>query len=331
MPNWHAGLVAPPKDFPKECSLSLTRGEAEYLAERIRLSPGCSGSLLAELVTQRQRYDDVPFAWHHPHRAKLAPRLREMLVHAQNFSEVMHGAPLLYNLMLTEQALRKEGVAKYRRSFGEWAKSISARARVLAQWDRKRFWEIVRSVNPIRIQLPASLDNEKRYDFSLVLPEPESQGQMTDRIRTGIEDYFHANVSREDRVVDAYVLSLEPNGKRPPAKPPANDGMGGNRSSGVTFEAPSSLDEAIAGSKPQPISSIRGISADGTADEFCHTLEFTLDRPVVNETDLKGEFVFRIEDSRGAENDFLDHLRNQLGLVVAPSQRSVEMLVLEPR
>ena len=147
-PNWHAGLVAPPENFPKECSLSLTRGEAEYLAERIRLSPDCSSSLLAALVTQRQRHDDVPFAWQHPHRAKLPPRLREMLDHAQNFSEVMRGAPLLYNLMLAEQARRKESVAKYRRSFGEWAKSISARDRVLAEWDRKRFWEIIHSVNP---------------------------------------------------------------------------------------------------------------------------------------------------------------------------------------
>jgi hypothetical protein len=165
-PNWHAGLVAPPKDFPKECSLSLTRGEAEYLAERIRLSPGCSGSLLAELVTQRQRYDNVPFAWHHPHYSKLAPRLREMVDHAQNFSEVMHGAPLLYNLMLAEQARRKEGVAKYRRSFGEWAKSISARARVLAQWDRKRFWEIVRSVNP-RITAPTHEFINSWWDMAL--------------------------------------------------------------------------------------------------------------------------------------------------------------------
>ena len=55
--------------------------------------------------------------------------------------------------------------------------------------------------NPIRIQLPASLDNDKRYDFSVVLPQPESREQMTDRIETGIEDYFHLNISREDRVV----------------------------------------------------------------------------------------------------------------------------------
>jgi uncharacterized protein (TIGR03435 family) len=83
--------------------------------------------------------------------------------------------------------------------------------------------------------------------------------------------------------------------------------------------------------KPQPITAIRGISADGTADEFCHTLEGTLDRPVVNETGLKGEFQFRIDDSKGAENDFLERLRDQLGLVITPAQRSVETLVLEPR
>ena len=147
-PNWHAGLIPPPEDFPKECSLSLTRGEAEYLAERICLSPACSGSLLAELVAQRRRSDDVSFAWEHPHCAKLPPKLREILGNAQNFSEVMHGAPLLYNLILAEQAHWGEGVAKYRRAFAEWAKSLSARSRALAQWNRERFWELVRSVNP---------------------------------------------------------------------------------------------------------------------------------------------------------------------------------------
>src|SRR5208282_700277 len=123
-PNWHAGIVLPPDDFPRECSLSLTRGEAEYLAERIRLSAACAGSLLAELVAQRQRSDDVPFAWDHPHCAKLPPKLREILDHARSFSEVMHSAPLLYKLILAEQGHWDEGVAKYRRALGEGAKAV---------------------------------------------------------------------------------------------------------------------------------------------------------------------------------------------------------------
>jgi len=191
--------------------------------------------------------------------------------------------------------------------------------------------ELLYEINPIRAQLPASLDNDKQYDFSVVLPEQEGLEQMKDRIRAGFEDYFHVTASREDRVVDVYVLSLEANGKLPPAKPPVEEGMGGFRSFGVSFEEPGSMNEAIAGMMPQPIGAIRGISADGTADEFCHTLELALDRPVVNETDLKGEFQFRIEDSKGAENDFLERLRDQLGLVITPAQRSVETLVLEAR
>jgi uncharacterized protein (TIGR03435 family) len=191
--------------------------------------------------------------------------------------------------------------------------------------------ELLYDFNPIRVQLPASLDNGKRYDFSHVLPEQEDREQIKDRMRMGLQDYFDVNVSREDRLVDVYVLSLEPNGKLPPAKPPVDEEMGHSNSFSVTFGAPDSLDEAIAGTKPQPIAAIRGVSANGTADQLCHTLESTLDRPMVNETDLKGEFVFRIDDSKGAEKNFQQRLRDQLGLVITPAQRSVATLVLEDR
>jgi len=141
-------MILPPTDFPAECSLSLTRREAEYLAERIRLSPACSGSLLAELVARQQRSDNVSFAWENPNCAELPPRLLEKLDHAENFSEVMHGAPLLYNLILAEQAHMPDSVTKYRREFEEWAELLAAHSQGLSQWNRVRFWELVRSVNP---------------------------------------------------------------------------------------------------------------------------------------------------------------------------------------
>lgn len=118
-PNWHAGLIPPSTDFPGKCSLRLTHPEAEYLSERIRLSPSSSGSLLAVLVAQRRRTAAVPFVWQHPFAAELPAILSETLDHAQNFSEIMHGAPLLYNLMLSEQADLGEGVTKYRKDFAK--------------------------------------------------------------------------------------------------------------------------------------------------------------------------------------------------------------------
>jgi hypothetical protein len=90
--------VPSPEDFPKECSLSLTRREAECLAERIRLNPACSGSGLAELVAQKRCNMDVAFAWQHPHCAELPQKLRELLDHAQNFSEVTFLEPCIYDV-----------------------------------------------------------------------------------------------------------------------------------------------------------------------------------------------------------------------------------------
>ena len=98
----------------------------------------------------------------------------------------------------------------------------------LQGYSLKEAIEYLYDFNPIRVHLPASLDDDKRYDFSLILPERENSEQMKNRLRTGLQDYFHVNVSREDRVVDVYVLSLSPNGKIPPAKPPVEEGMGGS-------------------------------------------------------------------------------------------------------
>lgn len=148
VPNWHAGLIPPPAEFPEKCSLRLTRAEAEYLSERIRLSPRSAGSLLAELVARRQPWEQVDFAWQHPQVASLPAPMREKLLHGRNFSEVMHGASLLYNLILAEQARLNDGVSDYRARFAEWAKAVGGRSSALKEWKRERFWEIVRAGNP---------------------------------------------------------------------------------------------------------------------------------------------------------------------------------------
>jgi uncharacterized protein (TIGR03435 family) len=187
-------------------------------------------------------------------------------------------------------------------------------------------------VNSIRVDLPASLDSKKHYDFALVLPEQESREKMKERMRRGLENYFHVTARRENRLVDVYVVSAVPNRKPPAVEARPDEGMSGFTSSGMQFEtAGGGLDEMLEGMKPQSIGAIRSVSTEGTADEFCHTLERVLDRPVVNETNLEGEFKFRVENSDGAENDFLQRLRDQLGLVITPAQRNVETLVFEPR
>lgn len=203
-------------------------------------------------------------------------------------------------------------------------------------------------INPIRIDLPASLDDGKRYDFSLVLPEHEEREKMKDRFQQGIRDYFHVTSRRENRLVDVYVVTTMPNRKPPTLKPRPDEGMGGMRSSGILIGGVDGPGEAHEGPKLVRIEAIMGITIDGTVDDFCYELESELDRPVVNETNLQGEFEFHVESTEGAKiqkgefefqadgtkdvkNDFLEHLRDQSGLVITRDQRNVEMMVFEPR
>ena len=66
-------------------------------------------------------------------------------------------------------------------------------------------------------------------------------------------------------------------------------------------------------------------------------LEWDLDRPVVNETKIEGTFDFEVRDPNLRsqtipKRDFVEAaLRDQLGLVIAPSQRNVETIVYRLR
>jgi hypothetical protein len=145
--NWHGGIVKPPQEFPDACSLSLRRVEAEYLSDRLRLSPACSESLLPILVAQ-SKVDNVAFVWQHPVVASLPPKLSEIVANARNFSEMMHGAALLYNLILAEQVQNDKLVESYRENFASWTDTVADRESTFRSWKKESFWDLIYSLNP---------------------------------------------------------------------------------------------------------------------------------------------------------------------------------------
>jgi len=191
--------------------------------------------------------------------------------------------------------------------------------------------EKVYGTNTIRIHLPTTLDTSKRYDFALVLPQREDQEKMMPRVQQGIQDYFHLSARRENRLVDVYLVTSAPNRQPPPVPPSAQQRMGFIGSSSIQFQTTGVPGETPDWTKPLSIDALRGLSLDGTVDQLCHHLEAQLDRPVVNETNLQGEFEFRINMTEAEKNDFVAHLRDQLGLIITPTQRNVELLLFEPR
>jgi uncharacterized protein (TIGR03435 family) len=186
-------------------------------------------------------------------------------------------------------------------------------------------------INPSRIDLPPRLDTSARYDVALVLPAPASDEAMRALIQHGIEDHFHLTATRVTRATDVYVVSALAD---PPAAykaAPEPDRGSSIQGSQVVFTLARSQESPIV-LRPLSPAEINGLDlSNATLDQFCQTLEPSLDRPVVNETHLQGAYNFNFGWTRDTRNDFLARLRQQMNLVIQPSNRNVEILVFQPR
>jgi hypothetical protein len=186
--TWDPGLPLAPDDFPKcPLSLQLTPGEAEYLRERILTR--CPHTLLAHLVAGCQPTEDVDYAWEHPESAGFPPLNATQLLHAQNFAEVIHGAALLYNLMLSEKSKNAERVTGYQDAFAEWSALVGSRSAALGKWRREEFWALVSGVNP-RVPLPTRAFVDTWLDLALtgeaasLREAPRARRLISDRERS---------------------------------------------------------------------------------------------------------------------------------------------------
>ncbi|XYI02553.1 DUF6361 family protein [Sorangium sp. So ce1128] len=135
--TWHPRLPRP-EGFPDSVSFSLTREEAEFLTDCIVTAH--KDSLLAHLALHCAPAE-VDFPWQHPDLAGFAPAHRDLLDHARRFSDVMHGAALLYNLALAELAQRAELVDEHRSRLQAWARDLDLAD--LRRWSLHRLWELV--------------------------------------------------------------------------------------------------------------------------------------------------------------------------------------------
>jgi uncharacterized protein (TIGR03435 family) len=192
----------------------------------------------------------------------------------------------------------------------------------------------VTEMNPIRIDLPAALDTITRYDFALVLPTPDSPENMRSLLIEGIERQFHVVAAHEKRLREVYVLTASEKTPQP------SHGFNPTAFERGACEIVRGSEPDRDHSKPMAMGQVGSIGISGTADAFSHHLEGFpfggLDRPVVNETGLEGEFVFLVSEPKDPPpcdrpaNDFVERLRDQLGLIVTIAQREVDTLVFSP-
>ena len=207
-----------------------------------------------------------------------------------------------------------------------------------------------------RIELPPSLDDDRRYDFLLVLPQRESRETVDRLMRDGIEKYFRIRVAAEVRDLDVYVLTApggvisaartspdEPGSFvwvdiQTPASAPDNFiGFSDPPWRGDGDQAPTEDElgkmageflKSLAGGWKSGTASIRGMSATSTVAQLCEMLEATLDRPVIDETRLDGTYDLSIRTQAESGEQFLRALCDRLGLAATPARRQVTVLVV---
>ncbi len=140
---WDRALPRLPDGFPKEpISFVLTHDEAMYLSGLIaRLKPP---SLLAYLVgTAPMPAPDVPFAWEAEGVEGVSAEIRRELDHARHFSEVLHGAVLLYYVLLAEARAVEDWEETHRQNFEAWFERFESRRAAHEAWDLEEMFRIV--------------------------------------------------------------------------------------------------------------------------------------------------------------------------------------------
>lgn len=140
--TWHPRLPDPPKYFPEELDIKMTRDESRFIQDCIMKKHG--DSLLAHLALKCKTCS-VPYPWIHPDWARFSSRQKTILEHARIFSQVMNGASLIYNLHLAEVAERSKLIEEHRKRLTEWESEILSEMGVIRSWIERldQLWETV--------------------------------------------------------------------------------------------------------------------------------------------------------------------------------------------
>jgi len=154
--EWHATLPPVPHGFPWSLDddtslrpLDLRVEEAEWLRERMMESS--QGTLLEHLVRTSSAPESGSGAPWEDRSCLAAPAHTIAVVdHARAFSLVVHGAALIYNLLVATAYETagfdrvKEQVGSYREQYVEWLTRADAMNR-FHDWEQSAFWQLIDS------------------------------------------------------------------------------------------------------------------------------------------------------------------------------------------
>jgi uncharacterized protein (TIGR03435 family) len=154
-------------------------------------------------------------------------------------------------------------------------------------------------VSPVRVDLPASLDNDKVYDFTVEFPA--EGGRMMRVLQEAVERQFGISITRENRLTDVYVLTAPNGAAKLVASPPSESHNARVVNGNLTTHAMSM--PMLAQFLESPL---------------------VLSRAVLDETRLTGQYDINGNMIRGGAIPTLQ----EFGLSVTPDRRTIEIIVV---
>ena len=195
---WCADLPCRPDDLLERAEFTLTDDERNFLIDRlVNAQPD---SLLTHLA-KAGRHAVCEFVWEHPDYTSFPDATRRLIKHAEVFSAVMHGAALLYNLMLAERRENEEWIEQYRDELSEWREMEFDRTAV-SLWSLDDFWgRIEHEGHQIR-------DRARRFVHRWCELANENGGEIADLsvARTLVQERERALKGSQSRFVNRTVL-----------------------------------------------------------------------------------------------------------------------------
>jgi hypothetical protein len=140
---WDPNLPSAPASFPDKADFALAKEEAAYLKERLLTHHPTS--LFAFFLNQGVKDNAYEFAWDQPTIEKAPTVLRRQVELSRMFSEVMHGAAILYNRALADMEPRRvEVLEACDEMLTGWQELLDDRQAALNGFDAEEFWRMIR-------------------------------------------------------------------------------------------------------------------------------------------------------------------------------------------
>jgi uncharacterized protein (TIGR03435 family) len=197
---------------------------------------------------------------------------------------------------------------------------IGADSWVARGFDLKSLIAQMYDFDPRRIDFTNHDLADTRYDVTLTTPTDMDADALQELVVKALEKKLGLNILHESRMLDVYVLSAPQGPASSMHRHSVKDGQEADDSEQFDFQERHCTGTA----------SSRGITAvGGTMQGLARQLEPDLDRLLIDETHLPGEYDFTV-GGYSNEQTLFKVLHDELGLVVMPARRNVSIVVVGP-